>query len=160
MANLAATRISQDKLEEAEDLARTVADTSLRELGPRHPDTLYYTSIHAWWLWASGDLDAAIALYEPVLADARTVFGDRHHYTLYWMAETAALLIDLDNFERAESLAMECLASSTAVFGPTHQRTLGVHQLLVDLYESWNKPADAAEWRAKLPEPDESASND
>ncbi len=160
MANLAATRISQDKLEEAEDLARTVADTSLRVLGPRHPDTLYYTSIYAWWLWASGDLDAAIALYEPVLADARTVFGDRHHYTLYWMAETAALLIDLDNFERAESLAMECLASSTAVFGPTHQRTLGVHQLLVDLYEAWNKPAKAAEWRAKLPEPDESDADD
>ncbi len=156
MANLAATRISQDKLEEAEDLARTVADTSLRVLGPRHPDTLYYTSIHAWWLWASGDLDAAIALYEPVLADARTVFGDRHHYTLYWMAETAALRIDLDNFERAESLAMECLESTIAVFGPTHQRTLGVHQLLVDLYEAWNKPSKAAEWRAKLPEPDES----
>ncbi len=150
MANLAATRIYQDKLDAAEDLARTVADTSPRVLGPRHPDTIYYRGIHAWWLWASGDLNTAIALYEPVLADARTVFGGRHHYTLYWMAEIAALLVDLEKFERAESLALECLASSTAVFGPTHGRTLEVHQLLVDLYDAWNKPGRAAAWRAKL----------
>ena len=76
------------------------------------------------------------------------------------MAETAALLIDLENFERAESLALECLASSTAVFGPTHERTLEVHQLLVDLYEAWNKPGKVAEWQAKLPEPTDASEGD
>ena len=151
----AARWVNLGKLYEANELYPAARECyqqalALRDVEPRWWYRLAITCV------TLGDLDAAIALYEPVLADARTVFGDRHHYTLYWMAETAALLIDLDNFERAESLGMECLASSTAVFGPTHQRTLGVHQLRVDLYEAWNKPGKAAEWRAKLPEPDES----
>ncbi len=36
--------------------------------------------------------------------------------------------------------------------GADHALTVKVIPNLVELYEAWNKPVKAAEWRAKLPE--------
>lgn len=35
--------------------------------------------------------------------------------------------------------------------GPGHRHTIDSLRELVDLYESWGKPDEAAKWRAKLP---------
>ena len=37
------------------------------------------------------------------------------------------------------------------VLGPEHPHTIESPDQLVSLYESWNKPDEAAQWRAKLP---------
>jgi len=36
-------------------------------------------------------------------------------------------------------------------FGDTHPHTLESSHNLIELYEAWNKPEKAEEWRAKLP---------
>jgi len=36
--------------------------------------------------------------------------------------------------------------------GDTHPHTLESLNNLIDLYEAWNKPEKANEWRAKLPQ--------
>ena len=38
--------------------------------------------------------------------------------------------------------------------GPKHPRTLDSLNQLVHLYDSWDKPDEAAKWRAKLPPTD------
>jgi len=36
--------------------------------------------------------------------------------------------------------------------GPEHPHTLDSLREIVNLYEPWNKPDEAAQWRAKLPQ--------
>jgi len=38
--------------------------------------------------------------------------------------------------------------------GDTHLHTLESWHNLIELYEAWDKPEKAAEWRAKLPQTD------
>ncbi len=42
----------------------------------------------------------------------------------------------------------------------TEDRTADVIGVLVELYEAWDKPDEAAQWRAKLPEPAAEAAPD
>jgi hypothetical protein len=37
-------------------------------------------------------------------------------------------------------------------FGPEHPHTIDMLNQLVSLYEAWDKPEKAEEWRAKLPQ--------
>jgi hypothetical protein len=54
-------------------------------------------------------------------------------------------------YEEAEPLAKNCYESRSAKFGPEHIFTQEVVQVLVRLYDSWGKPEQAKQWRAKLP---------
>ena len=38
------------------------------------------------------------------------------------------------------------------IVGETHPHTLESLNNLIDLYETWNKPEEAKEWRTKLPQ--------
>ena len=37
-------------------------------------------------------------------------------------------------------------------FGDTDPQTIESRRSLIELYEAWNKPDEAKEWRAKLPQ--------
>jgi hypothetical protein len=50
--------------------------------GPDHPDTLSTRNTLAGWRWRAGDLAAAAAAYEDLLADASRVLGPDHPDTL------------------------------------------------------------------------------
>ncbi|MCP4260067.1 MAG: serine/threonine protein kinase [Planctomycetes bacterium] len=55
-----------------------------------------------------------------------------------------------DNHEKAESVFKELLAHSRRIFGERHPETQGCMFGLIYVYESWNKPEKADEWRVKL----------
>ena len=60
-------------------------------------------------------------------------------------------------FEAAEPLLLESLAalekSRESPRPPAAQRVTAALQRLVALYQSWEKPAETAKWRARLPQP-------
>ena len=52
----------------------------------------------------------------------------------------------------AEPLLIEAVEGRHLKLGDTHPRTLESWHNLIELYEAWNKPEEAEEWRAKLPQ--------
>ena len=53
-------------------------------------------------------------------------------------------------YEEAEKLLLEAIEGRRLKLGDTHPHTLESLNNLIDLYESWNKPEKAEEWRTKL----------
>jgi hypothetical protein len=51
----------------------------------------------------------------------------------------------------AEPLLLATFHGREAKLGPEHPYTVESLKQLVTLYESWNKPDEAAKWRAELP---------
>ncbi|GAG53455.1 unnamed protein product, partial [marine sediment metagenome] len=73
--------------------------------------------------------------------------------------------IRLEQFTEAEALAVECHAGNRSRYGPEHAETIDATNLLIQLYTAWHevKPdqgydAEAADWRAKLPAPEQASS--
>lgn len=55
-------------------------------------------------------------------------------------------------YDKAEPLLLEALEARRLRLGDTRPRTLESRNNLIKLYEAWNKPEKAEEWRAKLPQ--------
>ena len=53
---------------------------------------------------------------------------------------------------KAKRLLVQALEGRRLKLGDTHPHTLQSLNNLIDLYEVWNKPEKAEEWRAKLPQ--------
>jgi hypothetical protein len=53
-------------------------------------------------------------------------------------------------FPQAEKSLLESLAGLKTILGPDHQLSKKATQHLVELYEVWGKPAQAAEYRTLL----------
>jgi hypothetical protein len=58
---------------------------------------------------------------------------------------------ELVRYEDSESLLVETIEGRRLKLGNNHSHTLELLNNLIELYEAWNKPEKANEWRAKLP---------
>jgi hypothetical protein len=56
----------------------------------------------------------------------------------------------LGRYKEAEREFLTALDVSRRLFGEQHEETLACMNGLIALYEAWNKPEKAKEWRAKL----------
>jgi hypothetical protein len=54
--------------------------------------------------------------------------------------------------EEAEPLLLGAVEGRRLKLGDTHPHTLESWHNLIELYEAWNKPEKAEEWRTKLPQ--------
>ena len=68
------------------------------------------------------------------------------------MHELALVYVATENYDKAEPLLLDAFHGREAKLGSTHPHSLESLKQLVNLYESWNKPDEAAQWRAKLPQ--------
>ncbi len=97
-----------------------------------------------------GQLDEALALFEEIESayrdDPESVLGRPNPEIILHHAEC---LTKLRRYEDAETMLLAI-----------EDRTADVIRALVELYEAWDKPDEAAEWRAKLPEPADDAAPD
>ena len=121
------SHLFQGIVTEGEVLVRKYYELCLRELDPEDP--LYITSMMTmgWWHIARGSYDHARALLQPALEKCRRFFGNEHLITCITMRGLDRILYKGDP---------DWL---TALEG------------LVSLYEAWDKPDQAAAWRARLP---------
>jgi tetratricopeptide (TPR) repeat protein len=67
------------------------------------------------------------------------------------MHELAILYKEQGRYDKAEPLFLEAVEGRRLKLGDTHPHTIESLNNLIDLYESWNKPEKATEWRTKLP---------
>jgi tetratricopeptide (TPR) repeat protein len=75
---------------------------------------------------------------EPENADFLRTLGEALYHT--------------EDREHAEVILLRAFDLSIAASDPHDPQTTEVIQLMIQLYESWDKPEKAEEWRAKLPE--------
>ena len=62
----------------------------------------------------------------------------------------AGLHKEQGDYEKAEPLLLEALGGRPLNLGDTHPHTLESWNHLIELYEVWNQPKKANEWRAEL----------
>jgi tetratricopeptide (TPR) repeat protein len=74
---------------------------------------------------------------EPENADFLRTLGEALYHT--------------EDREHAEAILLRAFDLSIAASDPHDPVTAEVVQLLIELYEAWNNPEKAEEWRAKLP---------
>jgi hypothetical protein len=63
----------------------------------------------------------------------------------------AILYKEQEHYEETEELFLEAVEGRRLTLGDTHPHTLQSWNHLIDLYDAWNKPEKAKEWRVKLP---------
>ena len=83
--------------------------------------------------------------------------GADNRYTLSTMRALVKTLIAQDKLADAEPLATECYDLHKSTYGPDHPKTRDVVESLVSLCTRSDKPTQAAEWQAMLPESTENA---
>ena len=66
--------------------------------------------------------------------------------------DLAVLYKEQERYDQAEPLLREAVKGRRLKLGDKHPHTLESINTLIDLYEAWNKPEKANEWRAKLPQ--------
>jgi len=152
MNNLAVVFKSRGQYQQAEELFFRTWQIKKRVFGEEHPETL--ATMHN--LAVAYDLQKryqdAEALYAKALAIQTRVLGDEHPDTLNTVRNLATLYKDQQQYDRAEPLYRKAAQISERVLGKEHPDTLSIVNLLIAFYETWDKPEEAAAWRAKLPQ--------
>jgi len=67
-------------------------------------------------------------------------------------SDLAVLHIKQGDYDKAQPLLQEAVDGRCLKLGATHPHTQYSIRNLIELYEAWNKPEKAEEWRAKLPQ--------
>lgn len=101
-----------------------------------------------------GDYATAAPMLREALAIRRIVLGDDHPDTSSSLNNLAFVLTRLGDYAAAEPLVREALEKSRESLGEQHPRVAAHLGVLAELYEAWDKPGQAAEYRALLRERD------
>jgi serine/threonine protein kinase len=138
------------RYDEAEELYVEVLQTWRRRYGDEHGNTLKAMLTLGRLYRRLSRFDEARQYVVPVMTTSRRIFGEDNLITLYSMIEAAELHRDQGQYDEAEALLLKAEATARLAFGDDHKTTSTCVEALIELYESWSKPAEAARWRAKL----------
>jgi len=159
MATLGLLYKRQARYGQAEPLLARALELRRRLLGAQHPETLLSTHELADAYSQQGRHSEAEPLFRVAFEDRRRVLGDEDADTLASLRGLVTCLIELGMFEQAQPLAIEYHDLRQAADEAAPDQTQAAIELLVELYEAWGKPEQAAEWRATLP-PTQTADDD
>ncbi len=97
-----------------------------------------------------GRYDQAEPLLVKALENARREEGDE--FPLMFSTYNLALLHHgQGHYDKAEPLLLELLELHQGVLSEGHPNTVTAMNELIKLYEAWEKPQKAQQWRSKLP---------
>ena len=117
-----------------------------------HPELLETKGYFGVLLREQHRYDEAEKLLSEVLQDLSEKLGPDHPQTLKTMYELALLYNEKGDYDQAESLLIQAIGGQRLKLGDKHPHTLESWNNLIALYEAWNKPEKAQDWRAKLPQ--------
>ncbi|MEE9296175.1 MAG: tetratricopeptide repeat protein [Phycisphaerae bacterium] len=140
----------QGKPSQAEPLYRQLLKIRRRILDEEHPDTLTAMNNLSAALRDQGKLDESEQWAKMALDGARRELSPGHALTSLFQVNYAKCLTPLQRYDEAEALLLEAYAELKAAFGAHHKYTRRACGALVNLYEAWNRPEKAAEWRQEL----------
>ena len=147
---LARVYMRQKRYDEAERLYSEILPIQRRVDGNHQLRTL-------WSIIGFAQVNTHLSKYseaEKLFTEALAVLqSSGHWYTKrLCMNGLAALYAKQGIYNKAEPLLKESLEICIRRIGDDHPHTLKSWNNLVELYEAWNKPDKADEWRAKLPQ--------
>ena len=80
-----------------------------------------------------------------------TTLGKEHPIALTYTNAIGILHREQEDDKKAEPLMLGAHNGRQIKLGPEHPHTIESLKQLVTPYEAWNRPGEAAQWRAKLP---------
>ncbi len=159
---IALTLYSQHRMTESRDAYAALLPRIKASLGESAETYLVGTANYAVLLYRLGEYDMAERTLRESLAAHRQVYGDRYYGTYYTMTELGTTLVHKQQFAEAEQLLTAALAGFRGIYvrQPSHQRVRQGLERLMKLYDAWQKPERAAEFRALLTKATEDAARD
>ncbi|MBI4717516.1 MAG: serine/threonine protein kinase [Planctomycetes bacterium] len=152
MNNLAMLLTTKGETAEAEALMRHTLETRRRIAGPEALDTLIATNNLASLLEKAGRSGEAVSLYAEAVAAAERTLSESHWITAAFRGNYGRCLGKLGRFDEAEHELLGAYACIRTALGEGHAQTIGVVRKLAELYDAWDRPAEAAGFRALLPQ--------
>ncbi len=149
---LAVLRTKQGDYENAELLFGEALRNMQNRLDDNHPVLLATQSKLGVLRREQGRHAEAEKILSDVIQGQREKLGPDHPATLESMHELAVLYIKQAWYAEAEPLLREAAEGRMEKLGPQHPHTQESIKHLIELYEAWNKPDKAAQWRTKLTE--------
>jgi len=151
VGNLAAALKGAGRYEEAEPLYLEAIEFRRQVLGEDHPYAI--DSLRGLGLLRAeqGRYEEAEKLLTESLERRRRVQGHEHVQTIHNMVRLGWVYTEQQRYGEAEELLIEAFKLSHRVLGPLDQITIESIGKIVDLYEAWDKPEKAKEWRGKPP---------
>ena len=128
----------------ARDYYQQLHATSLRVLGPDHPNTLTTRSNIARWRGAAGDPAGAATAFEQLLADSLRVHGPDHPDTLATRGNIVRWRGATGDPAGAAAASAQLLTDRLRVLGPNHPDTLSTRHGLANWQGAAGDPAGAA----------------
>jgi tetratricopeptide (TPR) repeat protein len=149
MNNLAFIHLNRNEPAAAEPLLQEILRARRKSLPQGHPDLADALSSLGWALTDTGKAQEA----EPLLVEALAIY--RKVMPEHWVtADTESLLgrclTALGRYDEAEPLLRNSYPKIQAGVGVPLIRVRQALVRIVALYEAWDKPEQAAEWRLRL----------
>ncbi len=150
MGCLAFNLINQERFVEAEEILRETLDLSIRVRGEEHPDTLMTMGNLVAVLQSLKNLSEAEA-FSKRLIEISLGMGPRYKpKTAEYRADYAGGLIIMKRYGDAEAQLLTALEEAKASVGEGHAVTNKVMEVFVKLYDVWDRPGKAQEYRALI----------
>ena len=146
--SLAMCLVSLDEHDDALAVHRDVLNIRTGKWGPDHPDTLVSLGNVANTLIAMDQYDEAVPILEDLIERADRTYTKSHEYTGRFRATLGGALRKLERYEQSEPILLEAHEILLAAVGEDHPQTTRAARMLELLYEAWERPEDAAKWRA------------
>ena len=131
------------KLDEAEELSKSLVASMVEILGPTHPDTLGAMDALAEIVVSRKDLARGLDLYEQILDSKERMLGEQHPETLSTLKAIARILRLQELPEEAEEIQFTVYTRLKRKNGLEHPETLRAMNELADLYMDSGKQVDA-----------------
>jgi len=151
--NLALIYKSQGKYDLALPLYEAALEGRRRVLGADHPGTLTSMNNLGVLHMSQGNHDLALPLLEAAFEEQARRLGEDHAGTLTAMSNLGRCLTEQGAYGEAEPLLLSLYSRRLKLLGAKHQIVVRSVGRLVYLYDRWDRPDEAARWRAKLPPP-------
>ncbi|MEM7353276.1 MAG: serine/threonine-protein kinase [Acidobacteriota bacterium] len=148
--NLSVLLRRRGRLEPAESEIRRAIEIMRPALGEAHPHVARSQTALGKILLMDGRRGEAEAVLRAALKAQVEGLPTGHRRTLLTQLFLGQCLADTGRFEEAEPLLVTALDGHREARGPEHEYTREAIAALVALYDAWNRPEDAARYRAQL----------
>jgi serine/threonine protein kinase len=140
----------QGRLDEADLFLGQALDTSLQALGKNNDETIALLGEVARLREAQGRWSDAVDLSRQAVTLAEEVKLSDDWQMARYRLDYGRHLIHLRDFPEAEKQLLASFAISKTILGLDHQLSKNAVHQLAELYQAWDKPAQAAEYRRLL----------
>jgi serine/threonine protein kinase/Tfp pilus assembly protein PilF len=147
LANLGALAFDRGDLDRAESWLRESLDIRRDTLGEHHPDCLWTLAALGRVYLKQGQPQRAEPLFTEVVNVARQTLPAGHELIASALQGYGECLTALGRFAEAEATLLESHELLLAAEGPPQESIHRVVNALVELYEAWGNPDQAAQWR-------------